>query len=383
MAGFGFTEAQEMLRKEVRNFAQKELAQGAKERSKQDTMPRETIKKLGDAGYLGVPIPEEYGGQGSDWVSFGITVEELAKVDFIASLIPLTPGVAYVVLQHASNELKDEYIPQTVKGEKIACFAITEPDTGSDAAAMRSKAVKDSDHYVIDGEKTSITAGFEGDYSIMFVKTDPTARARGITCFWLPLDLPGITRTRIPHTGFKATAAASIMMDGVRVPAKFRVGEEGEGFYKAMGGADFLRIGLSLMGIGLAEVSLEEAAAYAVQRNAFGKPIAQFEGVSFKIAEHATRLEAARLLCYRALYLKDQGQPHTKESSMCKWWCPVVAFDAVHDSLLIHGHVGYSEESTFEQRLRDVMGLEFADGTAQIQKIIIARELMGRVAVPY
>ena len=383
MSGFGFTEAQEMYRREVRNFAQKELSQGAKERAKQEIWPRELTKKIGDAGFLGTSIPEKYGGQGSDWVSFGIAAEELAKVDFGASLTLLTPGVSYVVLQNATKEKMEEWLPPIVRGEKTTCFAITEPDAGSDAAAMKCKAVKDGEYYVLNGEKTSITGALDGDTAMMFVSTDPSARARGVTCFWLPLDLPGITRSRLVHTGFKPFPATSVMMDNVRIHEEYRVGDEGKGFYAVMGGADFLRIGLSLMGLGSAQASMDEAIAHATQRVAFGSPLAKFEGVSFKIAEHATMIEAARLLCYRALYLKDQGLPHTKESSMCKWWCPVVAFNAIHDCLLIHGHIGYSEEAPLEQRLRDVMGLEFADGTAQIQKIVIARELMGRIAVPY
>ena len=177
--------------------------------------------------------------------------------------------------------------------------------------------------------------------------------------------------------------AASIALDGVRVPAEQRCGDEGKGFHISMGMADFGRVYLGLLALARAETSLEEAMAYALQRTAFGQPIAKFEGVSFKIAEHATRIEAARMLCYRTLWLKDQGMPHTKESAMCKWLGAKTGFDAIHDALLIHGHVGYSEEYPLEQRLRDAVGLEFTDGMDQIMKIVIARELMGRTAVPY
>ena len=261
---------------------------------------------------------------------------------------------------------------------------LTEPDAGSDAAAIKTTAVRDGDCYVLNGEKGPISGTSNVDVAILFAKTDPQAKAKGVTCFWVPLDLPGITKGRIYHTGWKPVGIASFFLDNVRVPARYRIGEEGKGFYIfAAGGADYLRVCLSLMVIAMAETSLEETIAYTLQRSAFGQPIARFEGVSFKIAEHATLIEAARLLCYRTLYLKDQGLVHTKESAMCKWWCPEVAFNAIHDCLLLHGHLGYSEEYPLEQRLRDALGFEFADGTAQIMKIVIARELMGRTAVPY
>ncbi len=294
------------------------------------------------------------------------------------------PGVAYLCLQQSSEEVREEWLPQIVAGEKVGCFAVTEPDAGSDAAAMRMTAIRDGDYYVLNGEKTCISFGGEADAAIMFAKTDPKQRAKGVTCFWVPLHLPGIIKSPILHTGFKPVAA-SIIMDAVHLPDKYRVGDEGKGFYifAGGGGADYLRPCLGLVALGQAQASLEEAMNYALQRTAFGQPIARFEGVSFKIAEHATLIEAGRMLCYRTLSLKDQGLVHTKESAMCKWWCPEVAFNAIHDSLRIHGHIGYSEEYPLEQRLRDVMGLEFADGTAEIMKLIIARELMGRTVLPY
>jgi cyclohexanecarboxyl-CoA dehydrogenase len=218
----------------------------------------------------------------------------------------------------------------------------------------------------------------------MFIKTDPTQRARGVTCFCVLLNLPGITKSIIHHTGFKPLGDASIILDEVRLPSKYRSGEEGKGFHIfAGGGEDFLRPCLGFVALGQAQASLEETMNYVLQRTAFGQPVGKFEGVSFKIAEHATRIEAARLLCYHTFRLNDQGLTHTKESAMCKWWCPEVVFNAIHDCILLHGYLGYSEEYPLEQRQRDVMEFEFADGTAQIMKIIIARELMGRVVVPY
>jgi len=384
MAGFGFTEAQEMFRREVRDFARRELAPGAKERAKVCGVSHDILKKVADMGLLGISLPEKYGGQGADWVSLGIAIEEVTKADFLAGMLPVYSGVSYLCLEQGQEEVRQEWLPAIIRGEKSACFAVTEPDAGSDAAGMQMTATREGDYYVLNGEKTSISFGMDADAAILFAKTNPKERSKGVTCFWVPLDLPGINRVAISHSGFKPIHASSIAIDGARLPAKYRVGEEGKGFYVfAGGGTDFLRPCLGMVGLGLAQVSLEETMNYVVQRTAFGQPIARFEGVSFKIAEHATLIEAARLLCYRTFFLKDQGLPHTKESAMCKWWCPVVAFDAIHDCLLLHGHLGYSEDYPLEQRLRDALGLEFADGTAQIMKIIIARELMGRVAVPY
>jgi|YelNatPaOPRAMG01_1025707.scaffolds.fasta_scaffold22593_5 cyclohexanecarboxyl-CoA dehydrogenase len=384
MVQFGFTEAQEMLRREVKDFAQRELAPGAKERAKSPVLPRDLIRRMGELGFLGISLPEKYGGQGADWVSLGIVVEELSKVDLGMGMLPMGPALAYLCLQQGAEEVKEEWLPPLIRGEKIPCFCVTEPDCGSDAAAMKTVAMKDGDYYVIKGEKSPISSAWNADAAILFAKTDPTARARGVTCFWVPLDLPGISRTLISHSGWKWNGVASLFFDEVRLHSKYRVGEEGKGFYIfAAGGADYLRVCLALVALAIAQTSLEEAMNYALQRTAFGQPIGRFEGVSFKIAEHATLIEAARLLCYRTLSLKDQGLKHTKESAMCKWWCPEVAFNAIHDCVLIHGHIGYSEEYPLEQRLRDALGFEFADGTAEIMKIIIAREIMGRVAVPY
>jgi cyclohexanecarboxyl-CoA dehydrogenase len=384
MAGFGFTEEQEMIRRSVREFGEKELAPGADERAKSHDLPLNLVKKMAELGFLGISVPEKYGGQGADWISLGIVVEELCKVDLTMGMTLITPSLGFLCLEQASEDVKEEWLPALVSGEKICCFAVTEPDVGSDVAAMKATAVREGDYYVLNGEKTSITLGMHADASIVFAKTDPDAGARGVTCFWLPLGLEGVSRELIVHSGMKGAACASFFLDNVHLESQYRVGEEGKGFYIfAASGADYLRVCLSLAALGLAESSMEETMKYVSERNAFGRPIVGFEGVSFKIAEHSTRIEAAKLLCYRTLYLKDQGLPHTKESAMCKWLCPEVAFNAIHDCVLLHGHLGYSEEYPLEQRLRDVLGLEFADGTAQIMKIVVTRELVGRISVPY
>jgi len=384
MPDFGFTEEQEMFRSTVRKFAEKELTAGAQERAKSHDLCREILKRLSEIGLLGISIPEKYGGQGGDWMSLGIAIEEMSRVDPWTGNAIILPALALLCLEKASEELRQEWLPALAKGEKIGCFSVTEPEAGSDASALRTTAVRDGDYYVINGEKSPISYGMHADVTILFAKTDPQAGAKGVSCFWMPLDLEGVSRSLIVHTGMKPAACSSFFLDDVRVHKKYLVGEEGTGFVIfAASGADYLRVCLSLTGLGAAEASLEQTMEYVKQRHAFGRPIVKFEGVSSKIAEHYTLIQAAKLICYRALYLKDHGLPHSKESAMCKWWCPQVAFNAIHDCILLHGHIGYSEEFPMEQRLRDTLGLEFADGTAQIMKIIIARELMGRVAVPY
>lgn len=383
MAGFGFTEAQEMFKQEVRRFTDAELMPISKELNKTEAVCWDVVKKMAEVGLLGIVVPEKYGGQEKDWVSWGIAAEELGRASHFPALCSVLGGIIPSWLNNASEEIREEWIPAFTRGEKLCTWGLTEPDSGSDAVSIKTTAVRDGDFYIINGEKLPITVGMGADVAMIMTKTDLHAGVKGVTNFWVPLDLPGVSRTHIIHGGWKPLAAASIVFDNVRVPAEYRLGEEGQGFSMGLGVTDFARVGLSLMGLGTAQITLEETMDYVVQRKAFGQPLAKFEGVSFKIAEHTTLIEAARLLCYRTLYLSDQGTNHRKETAMCKWWCPKVAFNAVHDCLLLHGRIGYMEDSPIEQRLRDCMGLEFTDGTAEIMKIIIARDLMGAAARPY
>lgn len=374
--GFGFTENQDYFRWEVRKFAQRELAPGALERSRLDRIPKEIIAKVAGMGLLGLNIPEKYGGVPSDWISSGIAVEELTKVDFAAGILPLEPAASsYFVLVGGDEELKRQWIPRMVRGEILGCLAITEPGCGSDAAAIKTRAVREGNYYILEGEKTAITKGMQSDVAFVFAKTDPKAGAKGVSCFLVPLDLPGAKRSAFKDMGWIPLNRASLTLDGVRVPVNYRLGKEGQGFHLVMGQFDVLRILFGLAALGQAQASLEQAIEYSKIRHAFKKPIAKFEGVSFKLAEDAAYIEAARLLCYRSLWLHDRGIRHSKESAMCKWWCPQVAIKVIHDALLTHGHTGYSEDHPLEGRLRDVIGLELADGTADIMKVIISRQL--------
>jgi cyclohexanecarboxyl-CoA dehydrogenase len=267
--------------------------------------------------------------------------------------------------------------PPLERGEKLACFGNTEPDCGSDAAAIKTHAIRKGDSYILDGEKTSISGGMQADIIILTAKTDPEAGVKGITCFLVPLDLPGVRRSRFTDLGSIPSGRASITLNQVEVPKTFRVGEEGEGFTKIMSGFDFARVLVILAGIGMAQTSLAELTEYVKERKAFGNSISRFEGVSFKIAEDATLLEASRLLSYQALKMRDEGLRHNKEAAMAKWFGAQVAVRTMHDILLLFGYRGYSDVLSIEQRFRDAVGLKIGDGTAEIMKLIIARELLG------
>ena len=259
---------------------------------------------------------------------------------------------------------------------------MTEPHCGTDAAAMKAKAVKKGNRYILNGEKSGITLAKAADFVLVYAKTDGTVGARGVSAFVVPTDAPGITRQYYEDMGAKSLVRGSIFMDDVEVPEDCLVGVEGEGFKLMMKGFDASRVYLALTCLGAANISVEETVKYTRDRCAFGKPLARFEGVSFTVAEHAAILESVRLLCYKALWLRDQGLPHSKEAAMVKWMGPRFSVDAIRDCLLLHGHYGWTNELPFEQRLRDVMAVEIADGTAQVSKIVIARELYGRESCP-
>ena len=374
MPEFSFSEEQDMLRKAVRNFAQNEIAPGIKERIEAGKFPRELVKAMANLGLTGMSIPTEYGGQPIDWLSVGIVIEELAKVDFCASCIPFLAAPAPLVLQLASSEVQKKWLPLIASGDKVFCMGSTEPDCGSDLAAMKTKAIRKDDGYIINGEKTSISYGMQADVMITLAKVAPETRR--ITPFLVPLDSPGLVRSAISDMGWEPIGRASIILDDVKVPIESRLGEEGQGLYKVLPSLGVARVLAALQALALAQASLEDAVSYSKQRIAFGKPIAEFQGVSYKLAEAATQIEMGRWFCYRVLWMQDQGIPHDKESAMCKWWCPEIATQIIHDALIIHGHVGYSKEYHLEQRLRDVLGLEIGDGPSNIMKIIISRDIL-------
>ncbi len=381
---FDFSEADKMLRNQVRSFARKELAPGAMKRAKETTVPREIWKKIADMGYTGMGVPEKYGGQEATWISRGVVIEEMSYADVnLGGLTHHVQNMAWMAAQ-GEEEVAAEWVPGFVSTEKICSAAISEPDCGSDVAATKTRAIREGDYYRINGEKTSVSRGAYGDACLLLAKTDPDAGIRGLTQFLIPMDLPGIEMSPIIDMGCKPVGRALINFDGVMVPAKNRIGEEGQAFARAfIAGVDKGRALTGLAVLASAQASLDEIITYSKERVVFGKPIAKYEGVSFKIAEAATYLEAARWLCYYTLWRGDQDMSTFKEGAMCKWWCPQLAARIIHDCILLYGHVGYTEDLPLEQRLRDVIGYEFTDGTAEINKLNIVREILGKEALPY
>jgi cyclohexanecarboxyl-CoA dehydrogenase len=379
-----FSPEQDELVRTLRQFARRELAPQSAHWDKTGEFPWEAWRRMGELGLLGLRVPEAYGGQSADFLTFGIAMEEIGRGDFSCTYGIQLAGLAGEILgRSGGEEIKARWLPPTASGLAVVALALTEPGAGSDAANLACRAERDGDGYVITGEKSGISLGMAAQAAIVFARTDPAGRARGVTAFLVPLDLPGVSRSPLRDMGTRAIGRAVLAFDHVRVPASHRLGEEGTGFYQVMQGFDYNRIGIALACLGVAQQSVEETMGYVKERKAFGRALARFEGVSFPIAEAVTHLEACRWLCYRALWLADQGRPHTKESAMTKWWGPRLAVDTIHQCLLLHGHYGYTDELPFEQRMRDVIGLEIGDGASEVMKMVVARELMGRESLPY
>jgi cyclohexanecarboxyl-CoA dehydrogenase len=379
-----FSPEQDELVRTLRHFARRELAPRSAHWDRTGEFPWEAWRRMGELGLLGLRVPEAYGGQAADFLTFGIAMEEIGRGDFSCTYGIQLAGLAGEILgRSGTEEIKTRWLPATASGQAVVALALTEPGAGSDAANLACRAERDGDGYVITGEKSGISLGMAAQAAIVFARTDPGGRARGVTAFVVPLDLPGVSRSPLRDMGTRAIGRAVLAFDHVRLPVSHRLGEEGTGFYQVMQGFDYNRIGIALACLGVAQQSVEETMGYVKERKAFGRALARFEGVSFAIAEAATHLEACRWLCYRALWLADQGRPHTKESAMTKWWGPRLAVDTIHQCLLLHGHYGYTDELPFEQRMRDVIGLEIGDGAAEVMKMVVARELMGRESLPY
>ena len=381
---FAFTPEQDELARTVRAFAARELAPRSREWDRSGAFPRDTWRQMGELGLLGLRVPVEYGGVDADFVMVGIAMEETARGDFSCTYgIQLAALAGEILGKNGDPEVCRRWLPPVASGESAMALALTEPSAGSDAAALQCRARRDGDDWIVTGEKSGISLGMAADAAIVFARTGADGRAKGVSAFVVPLDAPGVSRSALRDMGSHAVGRAVLSFDGVRIPGSHLIGAEGSGFQQVMRGFDYNRVAIALACLGIAQVSLEETMGYVRERTTFGRPLARYEGVSFPIAEAATQLEAARLLCYRTLWLVDRGEAHTKDAAMVKWWAPKIARETIHQCLLLHGHYGYTDELPFEQRLRDVIGLEIGDGSAEIMKIIVARELMGRETLPY
>jgi len=382
---FSFNAEQQLLRQTLVDFSTRELAPHYIERDTDQDLPRDIVRKLGELGLCAPMAESRYGGQGLDYVSLGIAHEEVARGDFNAAYVLLLSAlVGAIISSHGNEHQKQAMLPPICRGEHVAALAITEPGGGSDAAHVKLAARREGDAYVLDGEKTSISFASWADTGLVMARSGSyEAGARGVSAFYVDLRSPGITRNRFKDLGSRAIGRGQIFFDSVRVPAEDRIGEEGSGFIEVMQGFDFSRALIGLMCIGAAQQSVDETCRYVAERKAFGGSLARFEGVSFPLAEAAVKLRAARLLCYEALWLKDEGRQHGWLAAGAKWWAPELAAHVLHQCLLLHGHLGFSLDLPHQQRMRDVIGLEIGDGTAQIMKLLVAREIIGQLARGY
>ncbi len=382
---FNFSEDQNLLRRTISEFAARELAPHYQERDKDEDLPREVVRHLGELGLLAPMVDPAYGGQALDFVALGIAFEEFGRHDFNAAYVLLLSALVGAIISSRGDERqKREYLPAICSGEVVPALGVTEPSGGSDAAHVKLSARRDGDSYILDGEKSSISFASWADTILLMARTGTIEQgARGVSAFYVDLKSPGVSRARFRDLGTKAIGRGQLFFDSVRVPAGARVGDEGMGFIQVMQGFDFSRSLIGLMCVGAAQQSVDETCKYVADRQAFGGSLARFEGVSFPLAEAAVQLRAARLLCYEALWKKDRGEPHGWLAAGCKWWAPELAAKVLHQCLLLHGHLGFSMDLPHQQRMRDVIGLEIGDGTAQIMKLLVARELIGQVARGY
>jgi len=377
---FSLSPEQQALVETASRFARNRLAPGYRAREKAERIEREVVREMGELGFLGPELPESAGGMGVDCVTSGLLLEQVSCGDFNVSYVNLLTSLCgQIVSTYAASAEARDWLTKVVSGEKLIAIALTEPSAGSDAARLKLKAVRDGKDFLLSGEKTSISMATQADVAVVFARTGSDAdRARGISAFLVPLDLPGITRTTFDDIGTRPVGRGSIFFDSVRIPADMMLGDENQGFVQVMQGFDYSRALIGMQCMGVARASLDESWRYTQEREAFGKPIGEFQGVSFPLAEAETYYEACRMLCLRTLWLKDQGLPHTAEAAMCKWWAPKLTCEIVHQCLLTHGHGGYGGDYSFGQRYRDVLGLQIGDGTANIMKMIIGRQMTAK-----
>ena len=374
------TDEHEMIRREARRFAQEEIAPIAAEFDETGDFPTDTIMKMGQMGFMGIEVPEKYGGAGMDSLSYVLALEEICKVDASHGTIMSVNNSLfhYGILKFGTEAQKQAYVQPVASGEKIGAYSLTEPMSGSDAATMRTRAVRDGDAYVINGRKSWVTSGPVADYVVLFCITDPEAGHHGISAFLVDAGKPGFIRgKKEPKLGIRASATSELIFEDYRCPVENRLSEEGHGFKIAMTVLDAGRIGIAAQAMGIAEAAYEASLAYVREREAFGKKIGQFQGIAFQLADMKTRIEAARLLIYQAAIAKqnakETGERFTMEAAMAKLFASETAMFVTHAAVQIHGGMGYSKELPIERYFRDAKITEIYEGTSEIQRLVISR----------
>jgi len=381
---FPFTEEHESIRQAARTFAQKEIAPVAAEFDETGEFPSKTIKKMGEMGFMGIEVPEVYGGAGMDTLAYVLALEEICKVDAAHGTIMSVNNSLFCngILKFGTEAQKQKYVTAVASGKAVGAYSLTEPMSGSDAGTMRSRAVREGEVYVINGRKSWVTSGPVADYVVLFTMTDPEKKHRGITTFLIDASKPGYVRgKKEPKLGIRASATSEILFEDYRCPLEDRLGEEGDGFKIAMAVLDAGRIGIAAQALGIAEAAYEASVAYAQEREAFGSKIGEFQGISFKIADMKTRIEASRLLVYNAALAKERaktsGERFTREAAMAKLFASETAMFAAHTAVQIHGGMGYSKELPVERYFRDAKITEIYEGTSEIQRLVISRMELG------
>lgn len=368
-----------MIRQMVREFAEKEVAPGASERDSTGEFPWEIVKKMARYNMLGIPFPEEYGGAGADTLSYIITVEELARVCAATAVIVSahTSLCAHPIYQFGTEEQKQRFLVPLAQGNRLGAFALTEPNAGTDAASIRTTATRQGDSYILNGNKIFITNGGVADIYIVLAKTDPSKGARGITAFIVEKGTPGFSfGKKEDKLGIRASSTTELIFQNCRIPVENRLGEEGEGFKIAMQTLDGGRIGIAAQAVGIAQACLDACLRYAKEREQFGKPIGSFQAIQWMLADMATQVEAARLLTYRAAWLKDNKQPFSKEAAMAKLYASEVAMQQAIKAVQIHGGYGYMKDYPVERFFRDAKITEIYEGTSEVQRMVIASHLL-------
>jgi butyryl-CoA dehydrogenase len=375
---FDLTEEQKLIRNLVREFALKEVQPIAAEIDRNHRFPSETVARMGELDLLGMTIPEKYGGSGGDTMSFAIACEELAKVCAShAAILSVHTSSTKTLALFGTEEQKRKYIPDLASGKKLACFCLTEPSAGTDAAAQKSRGVRDGDNFIINGTKIFITNGSVGGTYMVFVMTKPEKGLKGITGFIVERGIPGFSIGQLEDKmGIRGSVTAELIFRDMVVPAANMLGEEGQGFKIAMTVLDSARIGMAAQAVGIAQGALDAAVAYTKERHQFGKPIAANQGIQWMIADMATRIEAARLLTYKAAYLYDQGVRNTMEAAMAKLAAATAAMDVTVKAVQLHGGIGYTKAYPVERYMRDAKITEIYDGTNEVMKMIISNSVL-------
>jgi len=375
------TEEQVLLRRSVREFAETEIRPHVRTWDQEQHFPRELMPKLASLGLLGIQFPEEYGGAGMTAIDYCICIEEIARVD---------PGVALSVAAHnglcsshlflfGNEDQKRKYLAPLARGEKIGAWALTESTSGSDAAGMRTTATRAGECWVLNGSKAFTTHGRVGDIMVVMAVTNRAAGTKGISAFVVEQGTPGMTAgKKEDKLGMRASDTSELIFENCRIPADQIIGAEGQGFVETMQVLDAGRIGIAALAVGLAQGAYEAALSYARDRRAFGKPIGSFQAIQWKLADAATKIEAARLLTYRAAYLKERGERTTLQSSMAKLYASEIAVKVADDCVQIHGGYGFVKDYPAEKYFRDVKLTTIGEGTSEIQRLVIARQLLSR-----